>query len=101
MRQFLYKPSLLAFTIGSCVAYSGLANAATAVSIPQLSEAKPSALAKSCEGFTSLLTANNTVIDSVETVAKGMLKLGVNEVEEHCLVRYERIDVEPMTAKVM
>ncbi|QRV24340.1 hypothetical protein [Marinomonas foliarum] len=69
------------------------------MSIPQLSEAKPSALAKSCKGFSSLLTANNTVIDSVETVAKGMLKLGVNEVEGHCLVRHERIGVATYDGK--
>lgn len=94
MRPFLYKPSLLNLAIGSCIAFSSLANAATVAAIPQLSEAKSSVLAKSCEGFSALLTANNTVIDSVETVAKGVLKLGDNEVEEHCLVRgkmHERI----------
>lgn len=80
MRQFLCKPSLLTLTIGGCVAFSSLANAATVATIPQLSEAKPSVLAKSCEGVSALLTANNTVIDSVETVAKGVLKLGDNEV---------------------
>jgi hypothetical protein len=90
----LYKPSLLAVAISSFVAYSGITSAANSSSIPQLSEAKSSVLATSCEGLSSLLTASNTVINSVETVAKGTLKLGNSDVEEHCLVKgkmHERI----------
>uniref|UniRef100_A6VZF9 Tannase and feruloyl esterase n=1 Tax=Marinomonas sp. (strain MWYL1) TaxID=400668 RepID=A6VZF9_MARMS len=95
MYQGLSKPSLLSLAIGGCLVYGNLANAAVSqTALPQLSEAKPSALASSCEGISSLLTASNTSIDSVETIAKGGLKLGDNEVEEHCLVKgkmHERI----------
>jgi hypothetical protein len=94
MRQFSYKPSLLALAISSVAAYCGLASAATPSAIPQLSEAKSSVLTTSCEGLSSILTASNTAINSVETVTKGTVKLGDNDVEEHCLVKgqmYERI----------
>ncbi|RBP77946.1 tannase/feruloyl esterase family alpha/beta hydrolase [Marinomonas rhizomae] len=94
MNLFLYKPSLLTLAISSCVAYGGLTNAADFSAIPQLSEATPSVLAASCDGLSSLLTASNTVINSVERVSKGELTLGDNEIEEHCLVKgkmHERI----------
>jgi len=94
MHSFLYKPSLLAIALGGLTVYSGLTNAASVVHTSSLSEAKPSVLSTRCEGLSSLLVASNTVIDSIETVLKGALKQGDNDIEEHCLVKgkmHERI----------
>ncbi|GGN26921.1 MULTISPECIES: tannase/feruloyl esterase family alpha/beta hydrolase [Marinomonas] len=94
MHSFLYKPSLLAIALGGLTVYSGLTNAATVVHTSSLSEAKPSLLSTRCEGLSSLLVASDTVIDSIETVLKGTLKQGDNDIEEHCLVKgkmHERV----------
>lgn len=91
MRHRSSKHHLLTATISGLALYGGVA---TASDMPQLSPAQPSVLASSCEGLSSLLTAKNTVIDSIETVAKGGLKLASSDVEEHCLVKgkmYERV----------
>ena len=94
MHSFLYKPSLLAIALGGLTVHSGATNAASAAHSPSLSEATSSVLATRCEGFSSLLVAKDTVIDSVETVLKGALKQGDTDIEEHCLVKgkmHERI----------
>ncbi|WP_191600862.1 tannase/feruloyl esterase family alpha/beta hydrolase [Marinomonas algicola] len=94
MTPLSYKRNLLAVAIGGIAFYSHVANASSPYTLPLIGEAKPSVLTTQCEDMSLRLTANHTVITSVETIKKGTLTLGNNEIEAHCLVKgkmHERI----------
>lgn len=75
---------LLTITLTALTACAAIS---TQNKMPQLSEAKPAMLMGTCKELTSKLSAlPNTNISNVKSVAAGEIKVGGNDVAEHCLV---------------